>query len=144
MASLVKLMAASTVVLVLAGLAAVLLVPPATPARQVRRHAQARLLLDRIAEAARAYHVDQGCFPPGDGRGSAALARALGVFSKGGVPYLLLPGEMLTPAGDIRNPMDPGRSVLHYRSGQGFDLWCRSPDGEEIGVSDGFPSVSSP
>jgi type II secretory pathway pseudopilin PulG len=154
MAGLVKLTAASAIILVLAGIAAVVLVPPAPPARQVRRHAQARLLMDRLAEAARAYRQDRGHFPPGDGSGSVELVRALGGFSKEGVPYFIVPAEMLTPQGDVRNPMDPGSSILHYRArpagpepwagGEGFDLWCRSPEGEEAGVSDWAPAVSSP
>lgn len=154
MTGLIKLTAASVVVLALAGIAAVVLVPPAPPARQVRRHGQARRLMDRLAEAARTYRHERGHFPPGDGNGSVELVRALGGFSKEGVPYFIVPGELLTPLGDIRNPMDPGSSILHYRvrrtgpepgaSGEGFDLWCRSPEGEEVGVSDWVPNVSLP
>jgi len=157
MSGLLKLVLSSVAVIVLACAAAVFLVPPVPPGRGARREAEARHLLGAMAEALWAYHRDRGEFPPGDGSGSAGLARALAGPSREGIPYLVFPPEGLTPAGDIRNPAATGDSVFYYRlkrnlaasegtgsQGWGYDLWWISPGGVEIGLSDWVPAVSPP
>ncbi len=153
MGGLLKVMVSSTAVILLACAAAVFLVPPVPPARMARRHAQARQFVERITEAVWAYHREKGEFPPGDGNGSEGLARALGRPSNRGDPYIVLPPEMVTPTGDIRNPLAPETSILHYRRGRHpeggpagsvFDLWCPAEEGWEIRVSDWAPAVSPP
>ena len=153
MAGLLKIMVSTAVVVVLACAAAVVLVPPVPRARMAIRHELARDLVGRIVDAAWARYRERGRFPPGDGSGSADLVRALREPSRTGLPYLDLPPEMLTPSGDIRNPLDPGGGVIRYRldgcgttgeEGCGFEVWCDSSDGWEVGACEWAPLVPRP
>ena len=64
---------------------------------------------------------------------------------------------MLTPGGDLRNPVDSDRLILFYRNnrtawypgqrvhqGQAFDLWGASANGVRDGVNNWESTVSSP
>jgi len=136
---------------------AVLLAPPSPQERVPRRQAEAQRLIDALSLEAWNYFHDRGEFPPGDGIGTAGLVKALRERSSLGEPYMTFVPEMLTPAGDLRNPVDPDRLILFYRNnrtatypgqrvhnGQGFDLWGESAGGRHGGVNNWDSIVSSP
>lgn len=145
---LLKLVVATVAVLTAASAAAVLLVPPTPEEGELRRQRMARRLVDQLAQETWNYYHDKGEFPPGDGTGSAGLVRALGGPSRTGAPYLQFAPEMLTPDGDLRNPVAPRNCIVHYRrnpvtdridtvarnSGT-FDLWCLGIEGRVDGIN---------
>ena len=57
---------------------------------------------------------DRNQYPPGDGTGSASLAAALLAPGPRGIPYLEQAKLILTPAGDIVNPVFGGKEILFY------------------------------
>ena len=67
------------------------------------------------------------------------------------------PEGILTETGDLRNPVDPDKSILFYRNNRtgwaegqrihnvgGFDLWCAAGDGARDGVNNWTRAVSAP
>jgi hypothetical protein len=131
-------------VMTLGSAAAVVFTPPTPRGVRIRRQGEALRLIDRVAQASWNYFHERGEFPPGDGHGSASLVRALGGPSASGPPFMMFMDEMLTPAGDLRNPIRP-EEVLHYRNNregatqghnvQSFDLWGRGVSGVEDGMN---------
>ena len=143
-----KIVIFTVIVMTVGSAAAVLLAPPSPQEARLRRQAEAQRLVDQLTQAAWSYYHDRGEFPPGDGSGTAGLVAVLRSPSKSGAPYMVLVEEMLTPAGDLRNPVAPFSLVLCYRNNRetralteivhnarAFDLWGRSPDGTEDGVN---------
>jgi hypothetical protein len=137
--------------------AAILLAPPSPQERVVRRQAEAQRLIDALTQEAWNYYHDHEEFPPGDGIGSAGLVKALQQTSHSGFPYMTFVDEMLTPTGDLRNPISPQDKILFYRNNRtgrapglqvhnlrNFDLWGASSSGVHDGVNNWNSVVSSP
>ncbi len=137
-----KLVVATVALVTAASAAAVLLVPPTPEEADLRRQRMARRLVDQLAQETWNHFHETGAFPPGDGTGSAELVRALSRPSKTGAPYVQFAPEMLTPDGDLRNPVAPRNCIIHYRWNPPtdrldtvahnlgtFDLWCLGVDG---------------
>lgn len=148
MNGLFKLVATSVALITAACATAVLLVPPVPQEHAARREAEARRLVESLADAAWQYFAEQGEFPPGDGSGTAPLVEALGRPSRSGQPYMRFLPFMLTPRGDVRNPVRPEEEVVHYvlrrpasdlrlplNAEPNFELWCRSADGRPRGIT---------
>ncbi len=151
MNGLLKLTAATSAVILLGGVGAMLLVPDTPEKRAMLQHLSAQLAVDEIHAAIWEYRQERGEFPPGDGHGSAALATALARIARSGRPYY---DGLRGRAGDLANPFDPEGSVLHYRNNaavpnqaarnaSSFDLWGRGVGGEE-GLNNWGSSVPLP
>lgn len=157
MNGLSKILIAVVAVLTAGSAAAILLVPPSPQERVTRRQAEAQRLLDALTQEAWNYYHERDEFPPGDGIGTASLVRALQQPSKLGFPYMTFVDEMLTPTGDLRNPVDPANKILFYRNNrtgraagqevhndQNFDLWGAGSDGVFDRVNNWNSVVSPP
>ena len=142
---LTKIVLVTVIVMTLGSAAAVLLTPPTPQGARIRRQAEAQKLIDQLTHASWNYFHERGEFPAGDGRGTASLVRALEAPSASGASFMMFVPEMITSAGDLRDPIAPAETVLHYRNnramGEGghnvrsFDLWGRGLDGSEDGVN---------
>lgn len=94
--------------------------------------AEVERMLDRISRACDLYRSDFGEFPPGDGSGSAELARALQASRPEGGPYFGFHARSFDRGGNIANPAGTG-GIIYYRRGEGrFELWCRDAQGREL------------
>jgi len=157
MGGLTKVLILVVAVVTGASAVAVLLAPPSSQERVPRRQAEAQRLIDALSLEAWNYFHDHGEFPPGDGIGTAQLVKALRERSSLGETYMTFVPEMVTAAGDLRNPVDPDRLILFYRNnrtatypgqrvhnGHGFDLWGESAGGLRGGVNNWDSIVSSP
>ena len=148
MNGLSKLIVATVAVITAASAAAVLLVPSSPEEGELRRQRMSRRLVDQLSQETWNYFHDTGEFPAGDGTGSAGLVRELSRPSKTGAPYVQFAPEMITPDGDLRDPVAPKNCIVHYRRNpmiQGidpvahnlgtFDLWGLSLDGRHDGIN---------
>ena len=138
----------TVIVMTTGSAAAVFFAPPSSQEARKRRQAEAQRLIDRLTQATWNYFHERGELPPGDGFGTAPLVRALRMPSQSGGPYMVFVEEMLTPWGDLRNPVAPRLKVLCYRNNRegstasflghnvrSFDLWCWNSDGTEDGIN---------
>jgi hypothetical protein len=154
---LAKLTIATVVIITVGSSVSIFFVPPPLQERMIRRQIQAQRLVDELTQQVWTYHEEQGSFPPGDGAGTAELVRALGTLSHSGGPYWMFPPEMLTPAGDLRNPVSPEGEVLYYRNNRSrpaldprahnqtsFDLWGKGAQGAPERINNWDSVVSSP
>lgn len=154
---LMKVLVATTAVVVLGSVTAVLVVPPSEKERLVQLEAEAQQLVDRVAAGVRRYRRECGVFPPGNGTGSSALVRALSEPSRTGDAYVRFRPEELTGMGHLRNPFAPEIEIVYYRNNRvlsdppyagrnlgAFDLWCRDAQGFSDGVNNWEGGVSSP
>jgi prepilin-type N-terminal cleavage/methylation domain-containing protein len=70
--------------------------------------------------------------PPGDGHGSRGLVKALSAPGPKKLPYLEIREDMVTPEGDLINPVhpdgEPPLHVFHYRNNRG-----RKPGPDGVG-----------
>ena len=157
MNGLSKIMVAVVAVITAGSASAILLAPPSPQERVVRRQAEAQRLVDALTQEVWNYYHEHEEFPPGDGIGTASLVKALQQSSRSSFPYMTFVGEMLTPTGDLRNPVDPGAKILFYRNNRtgrapglevhndrNFDLWGASSSGVHDGVNNWNSVVSSP
>lgn len=157
MNGLSKILVAVVALITAASSVVVLLVPPSPQEQVTRRQAEAQRLVDALTVEVWNYFHDHEEFPPGDGIGTASLVKALQQNSRSGPPYMTFVGEMLTSTGDLRNPVDPERSILFYRNNRtgrapgqkvhnlvNFDLWGASPEGLHDGVNNWNSVVSTP
>lgn len=155
MAGLIKIVASTVVVITVACATAVFLIPPIPQEQMARRQDEARRMMEGLSDAVWRYFYDHGEFPPGDGQGSAGLVRALRSGGRKGAPYMVFVPAMLTPRGDLRNPIFPEDGVVHYRCRtrpsegtfvveQNFDLWCRSAEGREMGINNWETMIPRP
>jgi hypothetical protein len=127
MNGLAKIMIVVVAVVTAASAAAILLTPPSPQERVVRRQAEAQRLIDALTQEAWNYYHEHDEFPAGDGIGSASLVKALQQPSRSGFPYLTFVDEMLTPTGDLRNPVAPRtRSCSTATTGRGGRPACGS------------------
>jgi hypothetical protein len=152
-----KIVVAVVAVITAGSATAILLAPPSPQERGMRRQAEAQRLIDALTQEAWNYYHDRNEFPPGDGIGTASLVKALQQPSRSGLPYLTFVDEMLTPTGDLRNPVAPETRILFYRNNQtgrgpgqpvhnsmNFDLWGSANDGAFDGVNNWNSVVSTP
>jgi len=157
MNGLSKIMILVVAVITAASAVAILLVPGSPQERELRRQAEAQRLIDALTVEVWNYYHEHDEFPPGDGIGSASLVAALQQNSRSGFPFMTFVDDMLTPTGDLRNPISPGDKILFYRNnrtGRGpgmqvhneknFDLWAATPDGLHDGVNNWNSVVSAP
>jgi hypothetical protein len=157
MNGLSKIIIAVVAVITVASAAAIFLVAPSPQEREMRRQAEAQRLIDALTQEVWNYYHEHEEFPPGDGIGTASLVKALQTPSRSGFPYMTFVDEMLTPTGDLRNPVDPALRILFYRNnrtGRGpgqevhnernFDLWGAGSDGVFDRVNNWNSVVSSP
>lgn len=126
-----------------------LILPAVIGARRSADVALAGQKLAVLAQAISCYARDKGVEPPGDGRGSRDLLRALEGAGPKGTPYYLAKDDEKTAAGDLLNPVHPDgpepHNAIHYRRNLGlqpgprpgqppvrrgiaFDLWCAGLD----------------
>ena len=140
--TLIELLIVAAVIAVLAGL----LLPAVMGAWRSAKVSEAERRLATLSLAITCYAKDRGIEPPGDGRGSRALAAALAEAGPRNGPYYLAGPEELTADGDFRNPAqeDAPLNAIHYRRNAGpagpragqppvrpgvaFDLWCAGLD----------------
>jgi len=157
MNGLSKIMIAVVAVITAGSSAAILLTPPSPQERMVRRQREAQRLIDALTQETWNYYHEHDEFPPGDGIGSASLVKALQQSNRLGLPYMQLVEQMLTPTGDLRNPVAPEEKIIFYRNNrtgrapglkvhneQNFDLWADSSDGVHDGVNNWNSVVSPP
>src|ERR1051325_4890650 len=136
MNGLSKIIIAVVAVITVASAAAIFLVAPSPQEREMRRQAEAQRLIDALTQEVWNYYHEHEEFPPGDGIGTASLVKALQTPSRSGFPYMTFVDEMLTPTGDLRNPVAPDSKILFYRNNRtgraaglfvhnekNFDLW---------------------
>src|SRR5262245_25326877 len=71
------------------------------------RLTMARNTLISLSGAIHAYEQDMNSYPPGDGRGSAVLIKALGKAGARHHAYFEPPADQVDPAGNLRSPLDP-------------------------------------
>lgn len=95
-------------------------------------------MISQLSQATKAYELDFGAYPPGDGRGSADLRKCLSLRG-GKCPYFEFPPDQVNTAGDIRRPVDDEK-IVHYRcpgvhNPKTFDLWCEDSKGRPDGIS---------
>ena len=157
MNGLSKIVIATVAVITVGSSIAILLAPPSPQERVVRRQAEAQRLVDALVLETWNYYHEHDEFPPGDGIGTAGLVKALQQPARSGFPYMTFVDEMLTPTGDLRNPVSPGDKILFYRNNRtgrapglpvhnerNFDLWGASADGVHDGVNNWNSVVSPP
>ncbi len=111
-------------------------------------------LISQLDQAAEAYQIDYGVYPPGDGTGTRTLVEALSRTGPKKQKYFEFPADLLN-AGNVVNPVwadgDPTVAIIYYRlnqkSGAGaggggggggsgpptmrpskFDIWCAGCD----------------
>jgi hypothetical protein len=157
MNGLSKIMIVVVAVITAGSAAAILLTPPSPQERVSRRQAEAQRLVDALTQEVWNYYHDREEFPPGDGIGTASLVKALQLPSKAGGPYMTFVEDMLTPTGDLRNPIDPETRILFYRNNRtgrspelqvhnekNFDLWGAGSEGVFDEVNNWNSVVSTP
>ena len=157
MNGLSKIIIIVVAVITVCSAAAILLVPPSPQERGTRRQAEAQRLVDALTQEVWNYYHERNEFPPGDGLGTASLVKALQQPSRSGFPYMTFVDEMLTPSGDLRNPVAPDTKILYYRNNsavrsaavpvhhqRNFDLWGEGSDGVPDSVNNGDWVVSTP
>ena len=157
MNGLSKIIVVVVAVITAGSAAAILLAPPSPQEREVRRQAEAQRLVDALTQEVWNYYHEHDEFPPGDGIGSSALVKALQQPARSGFPYMTFVDEMITPTGDLRNPVSPQDKILFYRNNRSgrapglqvhnernFDLWGASSNGVHDGVNNWNSVVSSP
>jgi prepilin-type N-terminal cleavage/methylation domain-containing protein len=144
--TLIELLVVIAIIAILAGL----LFPALAGARRSGLVVEAQGRIANVGLAISGYAQARGIEPPGDGRGSRDLLRALGEAGPKNAPYYLPREEDVTPAGDLVNPIHGGDApdplnAIHYRRNLGlppgpragqppprrgvaFDLWCAGLD----------------
>src|SRR5262245_41829060 len=157
MSGLSKIIIAVVAVITAGSAAAILLVPPSPQEREMRRQAEAQRLIDALTQEVWNYYHERDEFPPGDGIGTASLVKALQGPSRSGFPYMTFVDEMLTPTGDLRNPVDATTLMLFYRNKRmgrapeqkvhnekNFGVWGAGSDGIFDRVNNWNSVVSAP
>jgi len=126
------------VVIVIIGILASLIIPIVIHCMGVGRTAAAEMLMSQLVTNITLYEQTTMKIPPGDGSGSRALVKCLREPGPKGQPYMEISDEMLTPEGDLINPVhsdgEAGIRIIHYRSNAG-----RKPGTDGVGR----PGVSS-
>jgi hypothetical protein len=110
---------------------------------KIARAGAAHALLVQLESAVKAYELDQGTFPPGDGMGTASLVRCLAKGRKPRCGYFEFPSEDLGLGGNLPDPVSSDK-IVHYRCPglhrpESFDLWCEDGDGRPDGINNWTP-----
>ena len=138
------------VVIVIIGILMAIVLPIVIHVMCIGKQAAAEAMLTQIVTGITNYEYTTMQFPPGDGRGSRELVKALRSSGPKKVPYMEISDDMLTPEGDLINPVHDGDGdpiqIMHYRNnlrrkpgpdGDGrpgiserrnYDLWCAGCD----------------
>ncbi len=96
-------------------------------------------LIDELAKAAEAYEHEHKAYPPGDGRGSSSLVRALSIQGPTNLPYVDFGTIMVDAEGSVVSFIRSG-DRLNYRcpglhNPTSFDLWCPDTSGRPDGCN---------
>lgn len=138
------------VVIVIIGILAALILPIVFHVLLVARQGLSETLASEVQQMLKAYELDHAVYPPGDGRGTRTMVQALSVPGAHGLPLFEPKPEMLTPEGDLINPIhhddEAPLNVFHYRNNRGrkpgpdgvarpgiaarndYDLWAAGMD----------------
>jgi prepilin-type N-terminal cleavage/methylation domain-containing protein len=138
------------VVILIISILMALLIPVLLHVLAVVRHGVAEDLASQVVTSLKAYELDHGVYPGGDGNGSPAMVKALTEPGPRKMPLLELKDEMVTAEGDLINPAqhdaDAPLGIFHYRNNHGrkpgpdpsggpgvssrneYDLWCAGSD----------------
>jgi hypothetical protein len=96
-------------------------------------------MLRMLEVGLKAYQLDYGKYPPGNGTGSRSLMNALRSRGSRGLPYVELVPEDLDREGNVRNPLDPDKIISYRNPGvrnpKMFDLWCEDAEGHPEGIN---------
>lgn len=144
--TLVELLVVIVIILILMAL----VVPAVFQALGAARQGAAEELMSQLVQAIKSYELDHGVYPPGDGRGSRGLVKALTEPGPKKSPAMPVREDMLTREGDFLNPVHHDReaplNAIHYRNNAGrkpgpdgvgrpgifpnreYDLWCAGLD----------------
>jgi len=119
------------VILILSILMSVLL-PVLGHVLKVAHHAAAETIASQVAQGVTMLEQATMQLPPGDGHGSRGLVTALSGPGPKKLPYMVIREDMLTPEGDLINPVypdgEPPLNVYHYRNNRG-----RKPGPDGVG-----------
>ena len=138
------------VVILIISILAALLIPAVVHVLRVARQAAAEALATQVVQCLTVYEQTTMQLPPGDGKGSRGLVKALSEPGPKKLPYMDLREDMLSPEGDLLNPThpdgEPPTHLLHYRNNRGrkpgpdgvgrpavstrheYSLWCAGND----------------
>jgi hypothetical protein len=97
------------------------------------------MMLNQLAQACKAYELDWGSYPSGDGGGTRSLTLKLRTLGARKLPYFEFAPDQLDPNANIRNPLEEGK-IIYYRSPgirnpKTFDLWCEDLAGRPDGIN---------
>jgi prepilin-type N-terminal cleavage/methylation domain-containing protein len=138
------------VVILIIGILMAIVLPMLLHVINVGHQAGQEATMSKIVEVLHSYEQTTMKLPPGDGKGSRDLLKALSEPGAKKMPYLQIDEEMLTPEGDLINIVHKDAeapiNVVHYRNNRGrkpgpdgvgrpgisasreFDLWCAGMD----------------
>jgi prepilin-type N-terminal cleavage/methylation domain-containing protein len=138
------------VVILIIGILSAILLPVLIHAINVARQAGQEATMNSVVETLHAYEQTTMKLPPGDGKGSRDMVKALREPGPKKMPYMQIHEDMLTPEGDLINIVHKDAeapiNVVHYRNNRGrkpgadgvgrpgisasrdFDLWCAGMD----------------
>jgi prepilin-type N-terminal cleavage/methylation domain-containing protein len=133
------------VVILIIGILAALLLPVLIHVLGVAKEAAAQTLMSDLVRCITVYEQTTMKLPPGDGSGSRELVKTLRTPGPKQMPFMEIRDDMLTPEGDLINPVHPDR-IIHYRNNMGrksgpdglgrpgisarrpYDLWAAGTD----------------
>jgi hypothetical protein len=103
------------------------------------QEADARSWIELLESGAKVYQLDRGAFPPGDGSGSAVLAKCLRTQGTNKHAPLRIEKKHLDRDGNVLNPVGESK-IIYYRSPgthnpKSFDLWCEDAKGRADGIN---------
>ena len=120
------------VVILIIGILASLLIPVIIHVLRVARQGASEALASQLDQVLKAYELERAVHPPGDGHGTRLMVEALSQPGPRRLPLFEPKPEMLTPAGDLINPVqhdaDAPLNVFHYRNNRG-----RKPGPDGVG-----------
>ena len=101
--------------------------------RDASKDGEARSMIRALSQACELYCCDHGDYPPGNGIGSADLAKALQTSRANGRKYFEFRRGDFDESGSVRCSGE----VIHYRHQAGerrYGLWCRDSNGRTDGI----------
>jgi prepilin-type N-terminal cleavage/methylation domain-containing protein len=138
------------VVILIIGILMAIVLPVVIHMVNVGHQAGQEAMMGSLVETLHAYEHTTMTLPPGDGKGSRELIKALREPGAKKMPYLQIHDELLTPDGDLINIVhkdaEAPLNIVHYRNNHGrrpgpdgigrpgistlreFDLWCAGMD----------------
>jgi prepilin-type N-terminal cleavage/methylation domain-containing protein len=138
------------VVIVIIGILMAMVIPIVVHFICVGKQGATEAILTQLVTGITTYEQTTMQFPPGDGYGSRDLVKCLRSPGAKKMPYMEISDDMLTPEGDLINPVHDGDGdpiqIIHYRRNRGrtpgpdgdgrpgisasreYDLWCAGCD----------------